>query len=490
MSLTYGFYNALDHDRLYNARQMSQIFDGLVNDGIYMAIGEAMMVKARDYMNLQIGTGRAWFNHTWTYNDSRYLITLDSADSVVSRIDAICLRIDTRVTHRQNSFEVIKGTPSTNPSKPNIATGDNEVFRYPLAYVTVRAGATAINQGNIENMVGTSATPFVTGIVKTLSIDDIVDAWRYQWQAWLQARYAEVNSYIAQETSEIEAEHTAFTNFVSGQRSGITSEHSTLTNFIASERTAMSNEHLNYTSFISGEEAEMTAEHADFTSFISNEESVMSGEHSVLTQFIADERSDISSEHSDLTQFIADERSDISSEHSILTQFITDERSEISSEHAAYTAWMDGKEDEFTDWFEAIRGQLDEDAAGHLQNEIDDINAGWDDVVEEVTSQVNAKIEELEGAVEAEIAESAAQLFNYYYELENKTTVINDGVITETNDKAVAVTTFTDVTDGKNIETTITPFEGDYNYIKMAQIRSSDGGKTITESYTRVAKEG
>ena len=34
MSLTSGFYNSLDGDRTYNAEQMSELFDGIINDGI------------------------------------------------------------------------------------------------------------------------------------------------------------------------------------------------------------------------------------------------------------------------------------------------------------------------------------------------------------------------------------------------------------------------------------------------------------------------
>lgn len=39
---------------------------------------------------------------------------------------------------------------------------------------------------------------------------------------------------------------------------------------------------------------------------------------------------------------------------------------------AQFDAWEAETQDFFTAWFENIRGQLDEDAAGHLQNEIDD----------------------------------------------------------------------------------------------------------------------
>ena len=46
MSFTYGFYNSKNHDRTYNAEQMSSIFDGLIEDGIYESIGGAFLVKS------------------------------------------------------------------------------------------------------------------------------------------------------------------------------------------------------------------------------------------------------------------------------------------------------------------------------------------------------------------------------------------------------------------------------------------------------------
>ena len=40
-----------------------------------------------------------------------------------------------------------------------------------------------------------------------------------------------------------------------------------------------------------------------------------------------------------------------------------------------FDGWAEDQAEAFEDWFEEIRGQLDEDAAGHLQNEIDAINS-------------------------------------------------------------------------------------------------------------------
>ena len=44
--------------------------------------------------------------------------------------------------------------------------------------------------------------------------------------------------------------------------------------------------------------------------------------------------------------------------------------------------WYDDQQDAFAAWFETIRGQLDDDQAGHLQNEIDDLQATLDSIIQ------------------------------------------------------------------------------------------------------------
>ena len=45
MSVTSGFFNSFNHDRRYNAEQMSAIFDGIINDGVFANIGTAFAVQ-------------------------------------------------------------------------------------------------------------------------------------------------------------------------------------------------------------------------------------------------------------------------------------------------------------------------------------------------------------------------------------------------------------------------------------------------------------
>ena len=55
MALSYGFFNSLDGDRKYDAKQMAQIFDGILNDGVFQSIGEYFATKPGT--GLQVRTG-------------------------------------------------------------------------------------------------------------------------------------------------------------------------------------------------------------------------------------------------------------------------------------------------------------------------------------------------------------------------------------------------------------------------------------------------
>lgn len=193
MSVTYGFYNSKNHDRRYDAIQMSRIFDGIIRDGVLQHYGTAMMVKESEGMMVNVGIGRAWFNHTWTLNDALLPLTLPLSEVILNRIDAIVLEVDARESVRANSIKIIKGTPASNPKNPTLIK-TNDRWQYPLAYIRVNAGVTAIRQANITNCVGTSACPFVTAPLEKMSIDALVAQWGDQWKAFYGAQTADMES--------------------------------------------------------------------------------------------------------------------------------------------------------------------------------------------------------------------------------------------------------------------------------------------------------
>lgn len=196
MSISYGFYNSVNHDRRYNANQMASIFDGVITDGVYHSIGDAFSVTPGTGMNVNVAPGRAWFDHTWTSNDAILVVELTAAHQVYDRIDAIVLRVDG--DKRTNSIVAKAGTASSAPVKPTMTNDDDKkIHEHPLAYVRVNHGTTDIKPANIQFVVGTSECPFVAGVQNGVDIDALVANWKLEFDIL----FAKLEDQISQAVS-------------------------------------------------------------------------------------------------------------------------------------------------------------------------------------------------------------------------------------------------------------------------------------------------
>jgi len=153
------------------------------------------MVTVGSGMTVNVGIGRAWFNHTWTLNDALYPITIDRSEVLQDRIDIIALQIDSSVAVRTNSFVVIKGVASSTPVAPALILTDT-LKQYALCEVYVTRGSSSITPGNITNRVGTSTTPFITGILETMDIDALLVKWEAQFGSWHQTKRDEFQAWF------------------------------------------------------------------------------------------------------------------------------------------------------------------------------------------------------------------------------------------------------------------------------------------------------
>jgi hypothetical protein len=340
MAFSYGFYDSLNHDRTYNATQLSMIFDGIISDGVYATIGNSFIVKASSLKNsVIVQSGRAWFNHTWNYNDADTILSgAEPSNAILPRIDAVVIDINRNEAYRENSIMWVTGTAASSPSRPSmLSTTDH--FQYPLCYVYRRANNDVIRQEDITNMVGTSECPFVTGVIETVDTDSLILQWQSQW-----------NQFI------VDYEDNA-TDWINDQK-------------------------------------------ADFTNFYNKFKNEMT-----------------------------------------------------SFETASNT--------EFDEWFANVKDVLDNNTAGKLQNEIDELT-------------------------ETE--------FNHYYGLLTISTSINEstGIITTTSDEATVTTTITSTeSDDDTIDTvvtTIVPKTGNFNYVRTTVITTNGDITSINTTYERKGK--
>lgn len=214
MSVTCGFYNSIDGDRRYNAEQLTSLVDGIIRDGVFMGIGDALMVSASTGMNVIVGTGRAWFNSTWTHNDSLLPLAVDPAEMILNRIDAVVLEVNRSMDVRENTIKMVKGTPASVPVPPTLIKSEL-VNQYALAHVYVGAGVTQITAANITNKVGTDDCPFVTGILQTLNLTALLAQWDGEFHGILNLRDSQFANLLS-------SSETQFANMINTQNSQFT----------------------------------------------------------------------------------------------------------------------------------------------------------------------------------------------------------------------------------------------------------------------------
>lgn len=182
MTVTSGFFNSVNGDRKYDAEQFGSIFDGVIKDGVYKDVGDAFVVTAASGTSVKVGTGRAWFNRTWTFVEKPFTLDLPTGDTVLDRYDTVVLEVDKSTTVRKNTIKIISGGASSSPTQPTL-TKSGTLFQYPLAHI-YRNARRDVTTGDIRRVVGTSSCPYVTSVLESISVDTLYSMWEAQFNSW------------------------------------------------------------------------------------------------------------------------------------------------------------------------------------------------------------------------------------------------------------------------------------------------------------------
>lgn len=201
MSVTSGFFNSVNGDRRYSAEQMSAMLDGIISDGVFASVGTAFSVSATSGNVITVGVGRAWFNHTWVYNDSPLPLTAEASDVVLNRYDAVIIEVDHSDSVRKGSIKIVTGVAAKSPVYPTLIN-TTSVHQYPIAYIYRPANSSAITQDNITYNVGTDECKYVTGPLEVHSIDTIVAQWRAEFYKWFDELDAVLSGDVAANLTE------------------------------------------------------------------------------------------------------------------------------------------------------------------------------------------------------------------------------------------------------------------------------------------------
>lgn len=181
-----GFFNSVNGDRLYNADKFNTIFEGLITNGVFKNVDKQLVVQPNSGMTIQVNSGRGWFNNHWVKNTSEKLIVLDPADVVLNRYAAIIVKVDETTPVRDVTVEAKYSDFASNPVKPSM-TRTSTINEYCLAYVYIKAKATAISAADIEDTrFNTNLCGWVTGIIDQVDTDTLYAQWESLFNEWFE----------------------------------------------------------------------------------------------------------------------------------------------------------------------------------------------------------------------------------------------------------------------------------------------------------------
>lgn len=200
MSISYGFFNSINGDRVYNANSFNDYFAGLVTqNGIFASYLDALEVSIVDLTTINIATGKAIVDGCWFKNDAVYELNLELPDTLLPREDAIIVRKD--FENRTISFAVVTGTPASSPVSytPVRNTSYHEIV---LARIKIPANASTLDYSNVTD---TRFEPELCGLITVLVEQPDVQQVRKLYNQAYMNLLAEMNVWQAEQKAQFDS---------------------------------------------------------------------------------------------------------------------------------------------------------------------------------------------------------------------------------------------------------------------------------------------
>lgn len=219
MTVQCGFFDSVNKDRLYRADEMTRPYELLISNGVFATPAGTpstylqVMENASDDMTITVKAGRGIFKNKWLINDSDMILTIDTSEVVLNRIDSIIVKVDTSETVRAGTIEIKKGTPATTPIAP-VMTRTEDVYEYRLADIYVGAGVTGIVQANITDQRGSADCPWITSLVQQVDTSTLLAQWQDAYNTFYEDSNQTFDDWF-QSIKEIVATATLIRSFTS-----------------------------------------------------------------------------------------------------------------------------------------------------------------------------------------------------------------------------------------------------------------------------------
>ena len=128
MAFSFGFFNSKNLDRTYTAENFNDYLGSIICDGIQDNFGQCFKLSASK-LKLTIGSGKAWIQGRYFISDTAYTYDLSRyVDESLTRYMAVGICCNTSENVRNVSFEILAGTPATNPVIPRFRNTDYKKY--------------------------------------------------------------------------------------------------------------------------------------------------------------------------------------------------------------------------------------------------------------------------------------------------------------------------------------------------------------------------
>ena len=180
MAIRSGFFNDVNDDRVYDAKDFADYFASFIGNGVFPTPSTGLQLFENGNMTTVLKAGKAWINGYYVHNDSDHIFIHDMADGLLKRIDRIVAQYST--ADRTINILMKKGMLGSNPVAPALLR-NADFYELVLADVVISNGLTQITQANIiDQRLNTSLCGIAHGLVNQVDTTTIFN----QYQSWFE----------------------------------------------------------------------------------------------------------------------------------------------------------------------------------------------------------------------------------------------------------------------------------------------------------------
>lgn len=190
-----GFFNSLkdssgNADRTYGAADFSEIFNGIITDGVYEHVGDCFKIENVTDTELTVKPGRCWLNGCWMANTEDLILSNRMKEGGLQPLQGtywytvVYIEVDKSVSGRSVSIKTESGAAYTD-AEPIPLHNTDEIFRYRIADVKNYYGdvVEGVVPHSVDFKVGSDELPFVNCPLESISLEEHFKRWEQEFDA-------------------------------------------------------------------------------------------------------------------------------------------------------------------------------------------------------------------------------------------------------------------------------------------------------------------